>query len=224
MAEIAFVGNAPSGADISHRIDGADWVVRFNNPVGYQVYTGNRIDDLFLINCGGQMHEWLRSSSFWSCDAVRSCRYISLPIENLRRTYGRDFIGRIGLDGINFERDVRVLFADRPGRVRTLPERVRRNVIKTLQGFGDKESVGWPSTGVLAMGWYLSALPEGTVLDLYNFNFSGWKGHSWAAERAWVEAQVVAGRIRWHRTDLETELSTVGYAGPGRAEPVAATG
>ena len=50
---IAIVGNAPTEEDWSSLIDGADYVVRFNNAFGYGGVTGTRSDELYLINCGG---------------------------------------------------------------------------------------------------------------------------------------------------------------------------
>ena len=200
LKEIAFVGNAPGVADIADDVDGADWVVRFNKTRGYGGRTGRRIDDLFLINCGGQMHEWLHEPAFWTGRPLADTRYVSLPIASHQPGSGLRAYAHSGPDdrhGVNFETDVRARLRDRAASVRTLPEAVRRAAIAALAAIGGPtDGPIWPSTGFLALFWYDRMVGDGTRLALHGFGFSGWSGHPWAREREWVARRARSGRVR----------------------------
>ena len=199
-AEIAFVGNGPVATDVADAVDGADWVVRFNKTRGYGGPTGRRVDDLFLVNCGGQMHEWLRDDAFWRARPVSAARYVSLPVASPYRQSGLAIYARSGprdRDGVNFETDVRRRLRDRGASVRTLPDAMRRDAIAALSRIGDgPDGPIWPSTGFLALYWYDRMTDPAATLTLYGYGFTGWPGHPWARERAWVERRARSGRIR----------------------------
>ena len=202
MREIAFVGNAPVETDIADRVDGADRVVRFNKARGFGGPTGRRVDDLFLVNVGGQMREWLDDPAFWQAAPVAAARRVTLPVACHDPGSGLALAARAGPgsdDGINYENDVRRRLRGRPGLVRTLPEWVRLAAIRALAATGPVPSRPiWPSTGFLALYWYDLAEPDDVRLSVHGYGFSGWPGHPWDRERAWVLRRARAGRLRLH--------------------------
>ncbi|UWQ22630.1 hypothetical protein [Jannaschia sp. W003] len=194
------MGNAPLEGDVSREVDRADRVVRFNKTRGFGGATGCRIDDLFLVNCGGQMREWLHDPAFWRSRPVAAARRISLPVAAVRA--GSGLLAARGAspcarDGVNYEHDARARLRGRP--VRTMPDVLRRRAIRDLAALGPSgDAAFWPSTGLLGLYWY-DAVTDGDVrFALYGFGFTGWGGHAWDRERAWVARRARAGRIRLH--------------------------
>jgi hypothetical protein len=200
LREIAFVGNAPIGADVSEQVDGADHVVRFNKARGFAGEAGRRVDDLFLINCGGQALAWLRDPGFWRSAPLAAAPLVSLPVANLQPWFGLRSLEHVGWDGrhgVNFEHDVRARLRGRPVRVRTMPDAVRRGAAAALSAIGPPpDRPIWPSTGFLALYWYDQAEEAEARLTLHGFGFSGGFGHPWEREREWVARRVAAGRMR----------------------------
>lgn len=201
LKRIAVVGNAPTEKDLCSHIDGADRVVRFNNAFGYGGVTGTRIDDLHLVNCGGQPLEWLRSDTFWTRDYLVRTTQITLPLaapDRRRRLSSADDGRCQSTDGLNFEWDLRDALKRLGKTVRTLPTETVDAAVEVLRGLGGDGKQITPSTGYLAVYDYLEQCGRDTVIDLYGFSFAGWCGHSWACEKAWVLQQQKTGRLCWH--------------------------
>lgn len=200
VREIAFVGNGPVAGDVAAAVDGADWVVRFNKAAGFGGRTGRRVDDLFLVNCGGQAHEWARDAAFWRSAQVAATRCVSLPVARHDRGSGMKAFARAApadRDGVNFERDMRRRLRRHPCRVRTMPETLRLSAISALARIEPRPDAPiWPSTGFLALYWYDRLSDADTRMVLFGYGFSGWPGHPWARERAWVMDRIRAGRMR----------------------------
>ncbi len=198
---IAIVGNAPSNDDISSAVDQADRVVRFNNAFGYGGFTGTRIDDLYLINCGGQPLEWLRSDSFWTQECILQADRITLPFAapgQRRNLVGSQEHTVSCVDGVNFEWDLRDRLKPLGRIVDTLPEETVAAAVHCLREFGASKDQINPSTGFLAIFACSQDFEMGTEINLYGFTFEGWAGHDWNAERAWVKSQCDRGRLVWH--------------------------
>lgn len=197
MREIALVGNGPLAPGAGARIDAACHVVRFNRTRGFGGPAGTRLDDLFLINCGGQMHEWLHDRAFWTSPALRAARAITLPVAADRPERGLALWPRLSgrdRDGVNFERDVHARLPG--GRVRTLPDATRRAAIAALAALGPApEGPVWPSTGFLALFHYDRVAPPEARLTLHGYGFQGARCHPWARERLWAERRAEAGRV-----------------------------
>ena len=192
---VALVGNGPVAPGAEARIDAADWVVRFNKARGFGGRAGSRIDDLFLVNCGGQMHEWLGDAAFWRSPPVLRAAQVTLPIPAGGAGPGMARLRREGmaaLDGINFEHDARARLAHRAGVVRVLPADLQADAVAALAALGPLRG-RWPSTGFLAMAWYDRVLELDARIVLHGFSFEGYAGHPWPQERAWVEDR--PGRI-----------------------------
>lgn len=199
---IAIVGNAPTDEDRSSLIDGADYVVRFNNAFGYGGVTGMRIDELYLINCGGQPLEWLRSDAFWSRDYIAKASHITLPLAapNRQRSLAIVDDGNCqSIDGVNFEWDMRAALRPLGKTVCTLAPDTVSAATDALRALEAGDAQLNPSTGYLAAFANLESRTHGTIVDLYGFTFAGWGGHSWESEKAWVLNQQSEGRLNWHQ-------------------------
>jgi hypothetical protein len=197
MREVAIVGNGPLAEGAGAEIDRADHVVRFNRARGFGGAAGTRLDDLFLVNCGGQMWEWLHEPGFWTSPPLRAARRVSLPVEDLNPGSGLIAacgVPREGRPGINFELDARAALRRHGIPVRTMPDGVRRRAIRALSDPAPPRAI-WPSTGFLAMFWYDATLPGESRITLHGFGFTGWPGHPWARERGWVRTREARGRI-----------------------------
>ena len=192
VRRIAIVGNAPGGDDLSGPIDAADRVVRFNNAFGFGTTRGARIDDLYLVNAGGQPREWLETPAFWQRPVLRHTPHVTLPIP-VEDAPPQD----VDPDGRNFGPELRDRLTAVGKRVEILGEAHRTRAVSELMRFGARADVT-PSTGFLATVLYRARAPEGAVIELFGFGFEGWPGHDWAAERRWVQAAARAGRLIWH--------------------------
>lgn len=198
---IAIVGNAPTKTDISSAIDCADRVVRFNNAYGFGNLTGTRIDDLFLVNCGGQPLEWLQSNTFWAQDYMAATPQITLPFRASEQRRSMQCVtdhDPQSIESLNFEWDLRDAFRPFGKIISTLPDQTVSAAMRTLRDFGATGSRITPSTGYLAIYAYLDRCSPSTAIDIYGFTFAGWGGHSWSAERAWVDFQRQRGNLCLH--------------------------
>jgi len=202
MARIAIVGNAPFDADYSVAIDQADFVVRFNNAHGFGKDRGSKIDDLFLVNCGGQALEWLQTDDFWKRPQVVATPKVTLPIA-VRRDHELSGIGATDspdiVDGVNFEREMRAKLVSMSKAVSTLPTKSYDDSRQVLEDLNRDAFLGEPSSGFLAILHYFRNVQPDDIIEIFGFGFAGWQGHAWHLEREWVEQQSKLERLIWHR-------------------------
>ncbi|WP_299567610.1 glycosyltransferase family 29 protein [uncultured Sulfitobacter sp.] len=202
MTKIAIVGNAPFKIDLADDIDQADIVVRFNNAHGFGQDRGARVDDLFLVNCGGQPLEWMRTQDFWDQPHVIATPKVTLPIASQS---GNEFAtwDKAGnpteIDGVNIENELRTKL-ERMGKVvQTLPRQTYSKACRTVANPDGSFTSAEPSTGFLAIFHYLNTARQDDVIELFGFGFAGWDGHAWQRECAWVEQQEAIGKLIWRR-------------------------
>lgn len=201
MARIAIVGNAPFQVDYAAAIDQADTVVRFNNAHGYDGNRGSKIDDLFLVNCGGQALEWLQTEDFWKQPHVVATPKVTLPIavrsdHSFKESEVKDILDTV--DGVNFEQEMRARLVSMSKTVSTLPIRSYRDGRQVLEDLNSDAFSGEPSSGFLAILHYFRNVLPDDVIELFGFGFAGWQGHAWHLERAWVEHKSKSERLIWH--------------------------
>lgn len=196
---VAVVGNAPTLCNVAEAVDACSKVVRVNKAFGFLNTTGARIDDLVLINCGGQMEEWLRLGEIERSPAFRAAPAITLPIhpgkadmivpalsaEERESAAAQDFStaasARYGALGKTVQRYSAQFFADSMADLGHAP--LRRD--------GPA-----PSTGYLAARWWLTT--QDCHVHAFGFGFDGWCGHDWVAERRWFERAAAEGRLTRH--------------------------
>jgi hypothetical protein len=188
-ASVALVGNAPNARHPAARIDGADWVVRFNNAPGFGTWSGSRCTHLALVNHGGQMREWLAEPGFVERPAVRAAGTVLFPFppkdEPVADEDGRDWTG-----------EARAMLAPLGCAIAVIPPAIRTEARRILATAARPEPN--PSTGFLVALHLLRTLPERTRVETYGFGFAGWPGHSWDEERRWFERMDAGGRLRLH--------------------------
>ena len=191
---VVLVGNAPDPADRAALVDGASHVVRFNDAFGFGSSTGRRLDDLFLVNCGGQMREWLNDPGFERRPQVAAARRIMLPLAPGDRP--PEPTDDPFADHLNHADEAvrRLSSADR--EVRIVPRADYESTCAALGIAPDGDRA--PSTGFLALQHYRRTMPQRRI-ELVGFGFAGWDGHAWDAERRWVEERLNPERLVWHR-------------------------
>ena len=197
---LAVVGNAPEAGRIGAAVDRADWVFRFNNAQGFGGATGQRLTHLFLMNFGGQTREWLADPGLLARPALRRAQGFVLPIDpGLEERRRPTPISRKHEGG---EHDWTPELSQRL-RPRGCPVWLLRDPLfwsaqRALREMGAGPDPV-PSTGFLALFLVLRHRPSSLRrIDVHGFGFGGWEGHSWAAERRWVERRHREGRLRLH--------------------------
>ncbi|WP_062017167.1 hypothetical protein [Aureimonas sp. AU4] len=190
-AQVAIVGNAPEAGDHARAIDAADWVVRFNNAVGFGGRAGRRTTHLALVNRGGQMREWLEDGAFARRPLVAGAGAFLLPFPP---DAGRGHAA--SADGRDWTRDAARALRPLGRPIRLLPHALHREARRTLgHEFGACDPN--PSTGFLvAFHLHRQLRGSGARIAVYGFGFAGWPGHPWAAERAWFTEREREGALR----------------------------
>ncbi|WMS44541.1 hypothetical protein RDV64_09200 [Acuticoccus sp. MNP-M23] len=191
------MGNAPGTGDIAAAVDGADKVVRFNNARGFGGETGTAVDELYLINSGGQMREWLADAVFLARPVVAATRCITLPIAPETGALFPPSNEPEGEDSRNFAPEACARFRAAGKAVRVLPASRYRAACEALGLLPLKPGSRTPSTGFLAIYAAFGALPADATLALYGFGFDGWEGHPFDREREFVERHS-GDRLVWH--------------------------
>lgn len=196
---ISLVGNAPHERDRSAAIDASESVIRINNCFGLGGVNGSRTTHLFLINCGGQMREWLDDPEFPARPAVAQAGEILLPIHSGKD----DLIAPPLTEAERLTPDSRNWAPEAEAMLRADGRTVSRVGVETflraaaIIGYElPQRDMSAPSTGLIALLWALDTF--GGPIDVYGFGFDGWDGHRWDRERAFFETVQNEGRVRLH--------------------------
>lgn len=197
------VGNAPMRERVADLVDGADRVVRFNRARGVGTSSGSRTDELWLVNHGGQMAEWLADGALGDVAAVAAGATVVLPIPMLpghvaacaARVAATDAGASPDADRINHVDEAHRVLADGGHVVERLGIDDYRGAQRALGAPDPGVGEHYPSTGFIAIVRTLARATTGDRVELVGFTFEGWRGHSWNAERRWVEARAREGRL-----------------------------
>ncbi|MEE4210012.1 MAG: hypothetical protein V2I43_12170 [Parvularcula sp.] len=178
----ALIGNAPGRTEQGDAIDACSHVVRINNCYGLGDGRGARTDDLFLVNCGGQMAEWLETEEILKAPGFVAARRIVLPFAADPAASRRD-----SLDAANFAEQAQEKFEDHGKEVAIVPLATSRRARKLVGGAA-------PSTGLIALLWLLEEYPARPV-EAFGFGFAGWDGHDFEKERQLFGRQAREGQL-----------------------------
>lgn len=195
------VGNAPLGGCIASLVDGAARVIRFNRARGHGAESGSRTDELYLINHGGQMAEWLERDELPRLAAIGDGVTVVLPIPMLpgHLPAPRPHEPAPDPDRVNHLEVARRRLERAGRRVESVSLAEYRAVQRALATVGGRWRDHHPSTGFVALfRTLLGADEDGRRVELCGFTFEGWRGHSWEAERRWVGARAAEGRLTVH--------------------------
>lgn len=197
---VAIVGNAPSERDQAAAIDACDVVVRLNKAPGFGGPDGCRVDQLVLINCGGQMGEWLTTGAILRSPAFAAAATIVLPIHPAKAAMIEPPLEpaeRAAADANDYSAAATERFAAAGKRVVAYDPRFFAASMAELGHPVLRRDGPAPSTGYLAARRWLAA---GTHhVHAFGFGFAGWHGHDWPSEQRWFEAAARAGRLTLHR-------------------------
>ena len=199
---VALVGNAPEIGDWSERIDSVERVVRINDAHGLNGPTGRRTTDLFLVNSGGAMREWLNDAAFTERQAFRDAERIWLPIHprhvDLFDPPASDE-ARAGAAAEDWTNEARERFEAAGKPVECLAADL---FARACEAIGTRMRIGMapPSTGYLAAFSLLERLGDGR-LECFGFGFQGWNAHEWGSEQRWFERRHAEGRLALHPLD-----------------------
>jgi hypothetical protein len=163
-------------------------VVRFNNAYGFGGHRGGKVSDLFLINCGGQMEEWLETRALEGRSSFRLADRIVLPIPPASSSNKAPQEEASEKDAANHGRAAQRRFTELGKDVLFLPRHVEAEC-RTLTGGAP------PSTGLIALHWLLGA-GEGCPISCFGFGFAGWSGHDFSREEAYFRKAEAEGKLR----------------------------
>lgn len=196
---ISLVGNAPHERDRSAAIDASESVIRINNCIGLVGVNGSRTTHLFLINCGGQMREWLDDTAFLTRPAVVQAGEILLPIHPAKDDLiapPLDEAERKAPDARNWAPEAEAMLRADGRTVTRVDVDIFLRACAVIGYPRPQRDMSAPSTGLIALLWALETF--GGPIDVYGFGFDGWDGHRWNRERAFFETMQDEGRVRLH--------------------------
>lgn len=179
---IAIVGNGDVPSDIARQVDTHDWVVRFNL-ASHCGRVGARTDTLVVFNHGLPGRRLRKGRTRINGEALKHCKELLFAVnpDDLPPPYCEGHAAKYGNSTKSLARK---LAWDRPYLF--IPRHFHAELIGELLDLGATTDV-IPSTGVLGIKFFGSIHPC-AELHLYGFNHSGWEGHSWDAERQWVDS------------------------------------
>lgn len=165
MKTIIIVGNAPLDRNIGHRIDDHDIVVRFNKCGTMDANGGTKLD-ILCFTVGHPEHSYILSDDF-ADKAVRASEH---------------WITHVGKDYQNAE-------------VVTRFNRKFQSSLCPIVLLNDSKD-GFHSSGFLAVRYVLNS-PRFRDMEKFvaGFEWAGWEGHPWAAERSIVGEAINRGYL-----------------------------
>ena len=204
---VLIVGNAPIEERVAGLVDGADHVVRFNKTRGFGGASGSRTDELWLINHGGQMAEWLARDTLTALPAVAFARTIVLPVPMLpghlsavqARRRERDRCESIDPDRVNHLAEAQRRLEKEGRTVTRVTAGEYGAAQRALAALSGASGPHHPSSGFIAIHRTLARAGSAEYVTLCGFTFEGWRGHSWDAERRWVLEREREGRVTVRR-------------------------
>ena len=196
---VAVVGNDPHRHDQSDAIDACDVVVRLNKAPGFGAWRGEKVDELVLINCGGQMEEWLNTGEIMRSPAFVAAGTITLPIHPQKARLIEPPLTPDELDAAEAQDFTRAAIerCEAEGKpVRTYTADFFAASMAALGHPVLTRDLPAPSTGYLVARWWTETGRHD--VHAFGFGFEGWEGHDFAAERRWFDAMERAGRLTVH--------------------------
>lgn len=198
-ARLIIIGNSRLATDHSRMIDAADHVVRFNRMPHLGRHTGWRTTDLWLCNTGRPGRE------FASIELLRSLVHESgahrLVLPAPRRLTGWNAWARLTARAHLTEHGREI---SRSARRIGIPchhanASFTDTVATTLLDYGSAgPRFRAPSTGIRAIHHYCRHpdFIHHEILAL-GFSFTGWRGHAWNLESAYMQHLHDTGRLTW---------------------------
>lgn len=197
--QLYIVGNGPITGDMSPRIDGSDFVVRFNEPKASVGMSGTKTDILFLCNAGKPMQRRLEDSNFLTSAIMKDAGQVILAYHPI--IIDRYFPKPNALSRLKGRREdwtfATIMALGAIGKTSTVfPASFYMEGCRELGLPQDKMGIVFPSTGYFGIFHILRHFsPAEWTISLCGFSWAGWKRHAWADEREWVEDKVRRGLL-----------------------------
>lgn len=206
-APILIIGNGATGPGVGAREQAASWVIRFNNCAGFEPAAGDRVDELWLVNCGGQMEEWLDENRMGHPAALRLAKTVTFPVHPGIAAYYEPILSPdelVEAAAQDFTWPALRWLRQRDRSCRMLMAGWYRDAAAALGEKTFRHGMSVPSTGFLALFHAARAHPR-SPLTMAGFGFAGWDGHPWKRERTFCEGLVAQGRLRLAGADCKTD-------------------
>ncbi len=197
---LIIIGNGPLPGDLSRQVDGADFVVRFNEPKKSIGMSGTRTDLLILATSGKPAQRRLTDPAFLQTPTFRAAREVMLAYHPsiIRRYHPKpNILSRLKGRQSDWTHETIEVVGNAGKEIRIMPPQFYLEGCKELGVREENLDRVFPSTGFFGIWHMLKQCPavDWNVL-LCGFSWEGWKRHAWADERTWVERKVATGRIQ----------------------------
>lgn len=198
--QLFIVGNGPISHDMSGMVDGADFVVRFNEPKVSIGMSGTKSDWLFVNNCGKPMQRRIENPAYVESPIVRASRWIFFvyhPIVARRYQVKPNLLSRLKGRRTDWTAAALDMFGRAGKDVVILPSTFYEEGCAELGIPADRMDKVFPSTGYFGIRYVLREFSEREWdVHICGFSWEGWKRHAWGDERRWAEALAERGRVR----------------------------
>ena len=195
---IAIVGNGSIRDGVAATIDAADIVVRFNGCRSAGP-GGRKTDVVAVCNTGRPALEMLAGGGWKASDTVRQASEIWCVRTSAMFTAMRAPLAESHPDLDDFCDDYTLgfeVFAHATGKgLKVIPASVHHALDAALAAY-DPPPYVVPSSGLIVIAHVLENVAnEDDTVSIAGFGHEGWQWHPFAAERRWVNALSVAGRL-----------------------------
>ncbi len=197
---LVIVGNGPLPRDLSAEVDGADYVLRFNEPRVSIGMSGAKTDLLMLATSSKQMQHWMKDPAFLNSPIFRNARELLFAFHPviIRQFHPRPNLLSRGLKGRRADwttKAIEVLGAEGK-EIRIMPPQTYFQVCGELGIPTEKMGKLFPSTGFFGIWYALRQFPQDEWnIRICGFSWQGWKRHDWTAEQRWIEEKIESGLI-----------------------------
>ena len=193
------VGNGRLGHDISSYVDGAQFVMRFNEPNLAAGLSGKRTDMIMLAASSKILYRRLLAPDFMDNAALKATQIFMLAYHPyiIRKYHPRPNVFQ-RLQGRRGDWTMQAIeLLGRAGKeIRIMPPQTYTDGCNELGIAGRRMRKVFPSTGFLGIRYALSRFPASEWdVSLCGFSWEGWKRHDWQSERAWVENKIADHRL-----------------------------
>ncbi|MFQ0813816.1 hypothetical protein AVM02_18665 [Brucella anthropi] len=196
---LVIVGNAPLPRNLSAEVDAADFVVRFNEPKQSIGMSGTRTDILMLATSSKPMQRRLRDPGFVQTPTFKAAEEVMLVYHPsiIRKYHPRpNILSRLKGRRRDWTMQTIEIVGSAGKKICIMPPQFYLAGCTELGVTEENISKVFPSTGFFGIWYMLGNCPEdGWDVKICGFTWEGWKRHSWADERSWVEHKVQSGRI-----------------------------
>ncbi|ENN85640.1 hypothetical protein RHSP_05620 [Rhizobium freirei PRF 81] len=193
------IGNGRLDRDLSKIIDGAEFVMRFNEPNLSDDRSGSRTDVLMLAASSKALHKRMVDPAFLENAALKSAKILMLAYhpEIIRKYHPQpNIFQRLRGRRADWTAQAIELMGHAGKEIRIMPPQFYAEGCAELGIAPNQMRTVFPSTGFLGIRYALANFPAfDWDIRLCGFGWKGWARHDWQGERAWVEDKLASGRI-----------------------------